>query len=312
MDRKTLSCQQPSTKNKRLARINIKQLEAFVHVADQSSFRRAATSLNTTQPNISARISALETQIGRKLMERNAGSVRLTPMGAELLAKARRVIDVLDDFMAAADAPGLFEGTLRLGVTEMVVHSWLGEYLIALKGRFPNVMADLTVDLSSNLSDALFNHSIDLALQSGPFNRQTSGSVNLGSYPLIWVASPGLGVGDRILTLKDLIRYPILTHARQTLPFQQLEKHVSGRRDVHLVPSTNISACMRMTLEGFGVACLPHTMVRKEIEQGQLVQLRYLWVPDNLSFSARFHAGQASFHLREAAELAGEISGRSE
>ena len=294
-----------------MARINIKQIEAFVQVADRASFRGAASALNTTQPNISARITNLETQLGRKLMERDAGSVRLTDAGTLLLKKARGVVDALDDFMATAEAPGLFEGTLRLGVTETIVHSWLGDYLTALRERFPNVMADLTVDLSSNLSDALFDHAIDLALQSGPFDRPTSGAVDLCSYPMVWVASPELGASERVLTLDALIGYPILTHARQTLPYQQLAKHVAEKRDVRLVPSTHLSACMRMTLEGLGVACLPYAMVRDELENGGLVELRYLWLPDDLAFTARFHADKAPYHVRQAADLAGEIAARA-
>ncbi len=294
-----------------MARISIKQLEAFVQVADQSSFRGAAAVLNTTQPNISARIAGLETQIGQKLMERDAGSVRLTPVGVILLAKARSVLGALDAFITAADASSLFEGTIRLGVSEMVAHSWLGTYLTALRERFPSVRTDLTVDLSANLSDALFDRTIDLAFQSGPFSRHVSGEIALGSYPMVWVASPDLGVSGRALTLKSLTQYPILTHARQTLPFQQLEKHVARERDVHLVPSTNLAACMRMTLEGLGVACLPHAMVTNEIKRGHLIQLRYLWVPDDLSFAARFHAEKAPYHLWQAAELANKIANRS-
>lgn len=52
-----------------MAQINLKQIEAFVQVADLGSFRRAADRLNTTQPNISTRIQALETQLGLSLME---------------------------------------------------------------------------------------------------------------------------------------------------------------------------------------------------------------------------------------------------
>jgi len=291
-----------------VARINIKQLEAFVQVADQSSFRGAASALNTTQPNISARISGLEAQIGQKLMERDAGSVRLTPAGTLLLRKARTALDAMDDFLVTASAPGLFEGTVRLGVTEMIAHSWLGDYLSALRDEFPNVMADLTVDLSSNLSDALFNHSIDLALQSGPFNRLTSGSINLGKYPLVWVASPDLGVAQHLLTKETLTCYPIVTHARQTLPFQQLEEHFSNERHVRLVPSTSLSACLRITIQGLGIACLPYAMVKEDVENGRLVRLKYIWVPDDLSFAARFHAESAPYHLRQAAKIAEEVA----
>ena len=59
-------------------KINLKQLEAFVWVADLGSFRKAADRLNTTQPNVSSRIALLEGAMKRKLMERDAGSVRLT------------------------------------------------------------------------------------------------------------------------------------------------------------------------------------------------------------------------------------------
>lgn len=291
-----------------MTRIDIKQLEAFVHVADQSSFRRAATALNTTQPNISARIAALEARLDQKLMDRDAGSVRLTPMGKLLLGKARGVIDALDDFVVTAGAHGLFEDTLRLGVTEMIAHSWLGAYLSALRDRFPNVRIDLTVDLSATLSDALFDRSLDLALQSGPFNRKTSGSIDLGGYPHVWVASSALHIGRRGLDIEHLTRHPIITHARQTLPFRQLEKHFAGQRHARLVPSTSLSACLRMTVEGLGIACLPHVMVADDLEDGRLVNLTYDWVPDDLSFMARFHAERAPHVIAWAAELAREVS----
>ena len=100
--------------------VSLKHLEAFVAVADQLSFRRAAERLNTTQPNISARIAALEARLGVVLMERDAGSVRLTPKGDTLLTHARRVIGEVDGMIAAAADNSLYEGVIRLGVTEMM------------------------------------------------------------------------------------------------------------------------------------------------------------------------------------------------
>ncbi len=292
-----------------MAKITIKQLEALVQVADLGSFRRAAEKLNTTQPNISARISGIEAQVGAKLMDRDAGSVRLTPIGAALLPKARQAVDAIDEFLISAGNDTLFEGVLRLGVTEMIVHSWLGKFISAFKNRFPNIDVDLTVDLSASLSDALFNRSIDLALQSGPFGRSISGSVALGSFPLIWIAAPTLGIGDKVLSLTDLAAHPILTHARGTLPFDKLQEHVAASSDtsVRLVPSTNMAACIEMTVQGLGVACLPEVMVRDQIAAGDLSQLRYLWCPDDLKFWARFDE-TAPYFVVEAARLAGEVS----
>ncbi|MGR3638602.1 helix-turn-helix domain-containing protein, partial [Alterinioella nitratireducens] len=61
--------------------LTLKQLEALVWVADLGSFRKAAAHLGTTQPNISARIAALEATLGFSLMARDAGSVEMTPRG---------------------------------------------------------------------------------------------------------------------------------------------------------------------------------------------------------------------------------------
>ena len=83
-------------------KINLKQLEAFVWVADLGSFRKAADRLNTTQPNVSSRIALLEGAMKRKLMERDAGSVRLTSKGIQMLDYARKVLQAADAFADAA------------------------------------------------------------------------------------------------------------------------------------------------------------------------------------------------------------------
>ena len=244
--------------------LNLKQLEAFVWVADLGSFRKAADRLNTTQPNISSRIAALESALKVTLMERDAGSVRLTAKGQHLLEHAREVLKATERLIEASDDAGLFEGVLRLGVTEMIVHTWLRRFLKLLKERFPNITVELTVDLSANLSKELFDRSIDLALQSGPFNRQTSGAEDLGAYPWIWVASPELGIEPGPgLALSDLAAHPLLTHARNTGSYEELCAHLREHRDIspRLVPSSNLAACLHMTVDGMGVAAILAAMV---------------------------------------------------
>lgn len=109
----------------------------------------------------------------------------------------------------------LIDGTLRLGVTEMIVHTWLQSLLRDIKQQFPRLHVELTIDLSVNLMKDLFERNIDLALQNGPFDRMTSGSVEIGAYPLIWIASPELGLKTKTkISTKSLTANLILTHAR--------------------------------------------------------------------------------------------------
>lgn len=293
--------------------VSLKQLEAFVAVAEQLSFRRAAERLNTTQPNISARIAALEARLDLSLMERDAGSVRLTPRGAALLPKARRALADVDDFIAAAEDDALFHGALRLGVTEMVAHVWLGAFLKAFGERFPNVSVEIDVDLSVNVSEALLSHSLDLALQNGPFGRDVGGMVPLGAYPMVWVASPELAGGDR-LAGAEFAALPIIAHAKGSATYEQVVRHVAGHGGdaARIAASTNISACQRMAIDGLGATYLPRPMVEEDLAAGRLRLLDYEWAPDDLEFWARYHAESAPSYVAAAAEIAAEIAAKSD
>ncbi len=290
-------------------RLNLKQLEAFIWVADMQSFRRAADRLNTTQPNISARIARLETALNTQLMTRDAGSVHLTDKGRDLLVHARRVMDAADAMVVAADQKQLVSGTLRLGVTEMIVHTWLRDYLRALKEGYPNLSVELTVDLSANLERGLEERALDLALQNGPFQRLSSGEAPLGSYEMIWVAAPDIALKG-VARMDDLAGHPILTHARNTRLFDQVAAHFAQRRDlnVHLVPSSNLAACLHMTLNGMGIATLPAAMVATELAGGALRQIDYGWSPAPLDFYARYDAERASAAIANCAGKAAQVA----
>ena len=281
-------------------RLNLKQLEAFVWVADLQSFRRAADRLNTTQPNISTRIAALETALGVTLMTRDAGSVRLTVRGQGLLDHARQVLAAAEGLIAAAENTELVDGTLRLGVTEMIVHTWLQDVLGAIKARFPHLTVELTVDLSVNLDRDLEARLIDLTVQNAPFDRQASGQIDLGPYPLIWVARPGLLPGGPV-QLSDLTRHPILTHARDTRLYAEVAAHMGA--PARLVPSSNLAACLHMTLQGMGVAALPAAMVARDLDTGALVRLGYDWTPGPLHFFARYDSARARRVVADCAAL---------
>ncbi len=285
-------------------RLNLKQLEAFVWVADLQSFRGAADRLGTTQPNISARIAGLEQALGVVLMTRDAGSVVLTAKGRDLLAHARRVLDATDALIAAADQKALIDGTLRLGVTEMIVHTWLRDYLRRLKETYPQLSVELTVDLSVNLETMLAERRIDLAVQNGPFTRLVTSEIDLGAYGLIWVASASLGL-PAVVSPQALAAHPILTHARDTHLFAQVADHFAAAKvPVRLVPSSNLAACLHMTIDGMGVATLPEAMAADALSRGDLVRVGYGWTPTPLHFFARYDVGRTPRVVADAAFVA--------
>ncbi len=292
-----------------MSKISLKQLEAFTQISKEGSFRAAAMSLNTTQPNISTRIAKLEALLGQTLMHRDAGSIRLTALGEQLIPKAQDVLTSLDQFLVAAKNPDLFQGGLRLGVTETIAHSWLGNFLNTFGQVFPNIRMELKVDLSASLTEGLQNGSIDLALQSGPFKTDMQDPIKLSSVPLVWVASPKLTQNSSNLFSEDMCQFSILTHAKNTIPFQQIKKHFEDTGDdARLVSSTNLGASLQMTVQGIGIACLPQVIVCSAIKEGKLIQLNYSWAPDTLDFEARYNE---SFAIPHYIKFAGEIAAKT-
>ena len=285
----------------------LKQLEALIWVADLGSFRRAAAHLNTTQPNISARISGLETTLGVTLMQRDAGSIRLTEKGTALLAQARQVLREAEGLVTIAGRPDLIDDSIRLGVTEVVASTWLRPFLRALAEAYPNLTVELTVDLSRDLDQELAAKALDLTLQTAPFSTPASGQLDLATYGYVWVAAPDLAaqIGPAP-DLAALVRHPVLGHARHTQAHLDLIRYFDGTTapKARLVPSSSLSAAMNMVLDGMGVAVMPRVMVAGALTEGTLKTLPAPWHPQSLQVAARYHAERTPGHVTRAAELA--------
>ncbi|MGC1504576.1 MAG: LysR family transcriptional regulator [Sulfitobacter sp.] len=292
--------------------LTLKQLEALVWVADLGSFRKAAHHLNTTQPNISARISGLEKSLGLPLMLRDAGSVRMTPRGAEILEQARAILQEAAQLVEIADRPDLIDDRLRLGVTELAAATWLRPLMVRLKEVYPNVSVELTVDLSRNLDRELASNALDLAIQTAPFGAQASGVIELGEYGYVWVAAPALarhlGTGD--ITQAALINHPILTHTRHTQAYLEVAEHFDTRTDarMRIVPSNSLSAAMHMAMDGLGVAVLPRALLAQHLAEGTLTEVAHAWRPSPLRVAARYHADRAAQFVHSAAVIAAECA----
>jgi DNA-binding transcriptional LysR family regulator len=122
--------------------MDLSQVEAFVAVAEELHFGRAAERLNLSQPRVSRLVAALESDVGGALFERTSRRVRLTPLGVQLRDGLRpahaRLKAVFDDARAAARGK---IGPLRIGVTETTG----GEVVTRLIRAFEPVCPGVTV-----------------------------------------------------------------------------------------------------------------------------------------------------------------------
>ena len=231
------------------SQITLKQLEAFAFVVDAGTFRAAAAALGTTQPNISARIAALEAALDEALLIRDAGSVRLTEKGESLLIKTREVLWAGEALIEEAGRRELIEETLRLGVTELVACTWLQGFLRRMKEAYPNVRIQLEVDLSTAIDRRLMEGQLDLALQTGPFKSKTFASDPLGQEAYCWVANSNLiqHVSSKP-SLPELFELTILTdllgsNGAAMKVIGNAERQETGRWKNNRAESSHLSFC---------------------------------------------------------------------
>ncbi|MDD1794444.1 LysR family transcriptional regulator [Enterovibrio sp. ZSDZ42] len=290
--------------------MNLKRIETFVIVATLRSFRKAAEQQFTTQPAISSRIAGLEKELGVTLFDRDASPISLTQKGRELLPFAEKMLMSAEQFQKRAENTALFTGTLRLGISETVVHTWLTEFLRRFNNKFPRLDIDITVDVTSNLRHDLLDRTLDLAFLMGPVSEPSVTNLPLCRYPLQWVANPNLALPEHALAAADLAKWPIITYARNTQPFGEIKQHFdhADTNNVRFFTSSSLSACLRMTVDGLGVATLPSTIAAPEIESGRLRAVSCEWAPSPLGFTASYLRAPFNSASDEAAKLAMEVA----
>lgn len=251
---------------------DLRTIQIFYWTATLGSFSAAAKRLNTTQPAVSHRIAALERTFGLTLINRLPRSLSLTPKGLELLGYAERVLRLHGDMVAAITAPANSSGSLRLGVSETIVHTWLTTFIEVMGRTYPGIAIDLAVDVSPNMREALLRRDLDLAFLVGPVTTPKLVNVPLGQFDTAWIASPSLVNTAGPIGLADLIRHPIITFPPNTTPFAQLRDLLvqSDLPPPRLYTSASLSAIIRMAIEGTGIGAMPVDAVLPEIECGQL------------------------------------------
>ncbi len=149
--------------------MELRHLEAFVAVADELHFSRAADRLQMAQSPLSQRIRTLEAELGVRLFERTNRRVRLTPAGERVLVEARATLGAADATRRAAQRAREGEtGLLRLGFVASAAFLRLPELLRALRDSVPAAEVELLRLNSSDQLDALAEDRIDAGLARVP------------------------------------------------------------------------------------------------------------------------------------------------
>ncbi len=279
------------------------EFTAFMAVAEQRNFTKAAKQIGISTATLSQSIRALEERLGVRLLNRTTRSVAPTEAGDRLLTRLK---PVLDDYEAAIDSINEFRdtpaGLVRLTIAPPAAQSVIAPKLAQFMAKYPDIRLEISVD-SANID--IVSHQFDAGIRAQHRIDQDMIAVRVGEeMRSVVVASPDyLARHPAPKVPQDLeghncIRFRVANGAMLPWRFQKAGKSFEVPVNGTLI--LNDVAVMRPAiLDGAGIAYIPHGYVAAAIAENRLRPLLEEWTPPESSFFLYYpHRRQTPAALR--------------
>jgi len=255
--------------------MDVKQLRAFLTVADTGNVTRAADLLHLVQPAVSRQIRLLEEDIGAPLFTRERHGMALTDAGKALVDYARRVLLELE--RARVEVSGVAVGSMRglvtLGLLPSTTDLLASPLISAVAASYPDIRMRIVVGYAGTLTQWLTSGEVDAALIYGAQQATEIQATPLLEDPL-WVIGPAHSAlrADMPIPLAELAKHKVIlpsaAHGIRTLV-----EHACAVTKVtlNLSAETNDMGVQRsLVLGGHGLTILPTIAVADDLRAGRL------------------------------------------
>lgn len=265
-----------------MARENLNDIFAFLAVAREKSFTRAAAKLGISQSALSHTIRAMEARMGMRLLTRTTRSVAPTDTGERLIAAVGPNFDdiqnELESLAALRDKPS---GSVRITAGLHVTETILWPKLQPLLRKNPDVHVEIIVDngLTNIVADRF-----DAGVRLGEQIAKDMVAVRIGpDFRMVVVAAPSyLATREEPRTPKDLTSHNCINLRFPTHGGIYVWEFERGGREINVRVSGQLSfnsskQILDAVLAGFGIAYLPEDTVAPHLERGRLKQVMDSW-----------------------------------
>ena len=261
----------------------INDLQAFLAVAREQSFTKAATKLGVSQSALSHTVRGLEAQLGVRLLTRTTRSVAPTPAGERLLTTMGPLLDEIEAGMAALsefrDKPA---GTIRITTGEHAAHTVLWPALERLLPDYPDIKVEL--DINNGLTDIVAGR-YDAGVRLGEQVAKDMVAVRIGpdarmavvGAPSYFASRPRPRTPED-LTSHDCIGLRMQSGGLLTWEFEKGDREVKVRVEGRLVFNSTLMA-LEAAVAGYGLAYLLEDRVQACLADGRLVRVLADWCP---------------------------------
>lgn len=252
--------------------MNVKQLRAFLAVAQCLSFAQAGERLHLSQPALSLTVKSLEDELGGKLLSRTTRSVSLTPEGETLLPLARQLLADWDNTEELLRQ----RFTLQLGkVSIAAMPSYAGNLLPAalkvFRGRYPRVNVAVHDVINEQVLEMVRHRRVELGIG---FEPESSSSLSFTPFYMdrfVAVVPKGSPLAQRAeVTWSELLREDFIALQRPSAVRLLLEQDLHKQHGKLSVAfeSHQLSTIGRMVASGLGVSAVPSLCIQQMRELG--------------------------------------------
>lgn len=243
------------------SRIKLFQLRAFVAVADNGGFGKAALDLEMTQSAISHAIGSLEAELGVVLFSRSRRGATLTPIGHEMVCSARQILQNLDQLINLAEkSRGLESGRVRVAAIRSLATHWLPRVIAVFKARHANIAVTITRCVNhGKVQEMLESGRADVGLMD-LYSPQGLEIHELFADSYLAFLPPGADVDVRAPTWEQFKRYPLILPVPQDNSYTLLRKYLS-HLPIQLEVAYELnedSTIVSMVAQGLGMTILPY------------------------------------------------------
>jgi DNA-binding transcriptional LysR family regulator len=267
-----------------MRRENVNDLIAFIEVARERSFTKAAAKLGVSQSALSYTVRTLEGRIGLQLLTRTTRSVSLTEAGERLLRTIGPRLDEIEaEISSLSELRDKPAGTVRITSVEHAAETILWPALAPLLRGYPDVNVEIITDY--RLIDIVAER-YDAGVRLGEQVDKDMIAVRIGSnFRMAVVAAPSYfasrprPLSPQDLTGHDCIGLRLPTHGGlYAWDFRKDARAIEVRIQGRVVFNT-VGMMRNAALEGLGLAYLPEDVVEAALRKGQLVRVLEDWCP---------------------------------
>jgi len=263
---------------------NLNDLMAFVAVAKEHSFTRAAARLGVSQSALSHTVRSLEERLGLRLLTRTTRSVAPTEAGDRLLrVAAPRLDEIATEMAALSDLRDKPAGTIRITAHDHALRSVLWPALQKLLPDYPDIKVEIVIDYG--LTDIVAER-YDAGVRTGEMVAKDMVAVRIGpDMRSAIVGAPSYFAGrarpktPQDLTAHACINLRLPTHGGlYAWEFEKGGREIRVRVEGQLV-FNGTAPMLDAALAGFGLAYVPEDAVQTHIADGRLIRVLADWCP---------------------------------